>query len=75
MSHPSDERLQFLWREVSLNTGVGKMGRSGTVGGRDSIGRTRERGGRGEREVNIQDAGHSMWLPTAVLGPSPLLGR
>lgn len=55
--------------------GVGKMVRSETVGGKDSVGRTREGGGRGEREVNIQDAGRSMWLPAAVLGPSPPSGR
>lgn len=51
--------------------GFGEMVRSETVGGKDSVGRTRERGGRGEREVNIQDAGRSMWLPAAVLGPHP----
>lgn len=52
-SHESDQRRFFLWREVSINAGVGRMVHSGTVGGKDLVGQTRERGGNGEREANI----------------------
>lgn len=57
----------FLWREVSLNAGVGRMVHSGTVGGRDSVGRTRE------RESSGREGGKHLrhWMLDAILVSSP----